>query len=125
MCSPPSPGSAPGGSTRVASNSCWTRNFWIGSVKSVRMGSLEIRHVIPLRGTTPGGPGPEPPRDGLRPDGMDPAVLAPGRGPDLGDRLPEAQRPVADGQRGLGLQAPGLHVQQQLLPGLLALPVAV
>jgi site-specific DNA recombinase len=87
-------------------------------------GSLEIRHVIPLRGMTPGGSGPEPPRDGLRPDGMHPATLLLRRVPYLTDRLPEPQRPVADGQARLDLQATGLHVQQ-LPPGLLALPVAV
>ena len=48
-----------------------------------------------------------------------------GRVPDLPHRLPEAQRPVADRQRRLDLQAAGLAVQEQLLPRLLALPVAV
>jgi site-specific DNA recombinase len=88
-------------------------------------GSLEIRHVIPLKGTTPGGTDSGPPRDGLRPDGVDPAPLGPGRGPDLDDRSPEAQRPVADRQRGLDRQATGPAVQEQPLPRLLALAVAV
>jgi hypothetical protein len=56
---------------------------------------------------------------------VDPTPLALGRGPHLTHRLPEARRPVADGQRRLDLQAPGPHIRQQLLPGLLALPVAV
>jgi site-specific DNA recombinase len=88
-------------------------------------GTLEIRHVIPLRGLPPSGPGSEPPEDGLRPDGVHPAPLAPGRGPDLPHGLPEAQCPVADGQRRVDLQTPSPHVQQQLLPRRLALPVAV
>jgi len=88
-------------------------------------GSLEIRHVIPIRGLTPGGSGVEPPRDGLRPDGMNPAALLLRRVPNLTHRFPEPQRTVADRQVGLDLQATGLAVQQQLLPRLLALPVAV
>ena len=56
---------------------------------------------------------------------VNPAPLLLRRVPDLPHRLPEAQRPVADRQARLDLQATGLHVQQQFLPGLLALPVAV
>ena len=88
-------------------------------------GELEIRHVIPLRGSPPTGTSPEPPKDGLRPDGVDPAPLLPGRVPHLPHRLPEPQRPVPDRQARFGRQATGLHVEQQLLPRLLALPVPV
>jgi site-specific DNA recombinase len=52
-------------------------------------GTLEIRHVIPLRGTPPSGSNPEPPKDGLRPDGMHPATLLPRRVPHPTHRLPE------------------------------------
>jgi site-specific DNA recombinase len=88
-------------------------------------GELEIRHVIPLRGLPPTGSSPEPPKDGLRPDGVHPATLLPRRVPHLTHRLPEPQRPVPDRQGGLDFQATGLAVQEQLLPRLLALPVAV
>jgi site-specific DNA recombinase len=88
-------------------------------------GELEIRHVIPLRGLPPTGTSPEPPKDGLRPDGVHPAPLPLRRVPHLAHRLPEPQRPVPDRQARLDLQPTGLAVQQQLLPRLLALPVAV
>jgi site-specific DNA recombinase len=88
-------------------------------------GSLEIRHVIPLRGGPPVGSVLRPPDDGLRPDGMHPTALLLRGAPHLTHRLPEPQRPVADRQGGLDLQATGLAVQEQLLPRLLALPVAV
>jgi site-specific DNA recombinase len=53
-------------------------------------GSLEIRHVIPLRGVTSGKSGPGPPIDGLRPDGVDPAPLFLRRVPHLPHRRPES-----------------------------------
>jgi hypothetical protein len=62
-------------------------------------GRLEIRHVIPLRSPPPGSNGPAPPKNTrLRMDGVHGATLMPGRGPDLLERLPEAERPVAGGQ---------------------------
>jgi site-specific DNA recombinase len=88
-------------------------------------GSLEIRHVIPLRGGPPIGSVPRPPDEGLRPDGMHPAPLLLRRAPHLAHRLPEPQRPVPDRQGGFDLQPTGLAVQQELPPRLLALPVAV
>jgi site-specific DNA recombinase len=108
--------------------------------------TLEIRHVIPLgrlkaESASPGptdpagsggGEGSEPegtPPIGLgarlRSDGVDPAPLLLRRVPHLTHRFPKAQRPVPDRQARLDRQAMGLHVEQQLLPRLLALPVAV
>ena len=56
---------------------------------------------------------------------VDPAALLARGGIDLRQRLPEAQRSVAGGQLGIDRQAAGLHVQQQRLPRLLALAIAV
>ena len=44
---------------------------------------------------------------------------------DLAQRLPEAERAVADGQLGASLQAPTLEVEQQLLPALCAFSIAI
>ncbi len=88
-------------------------------------GTLEIRHVIPLRGMPPSEPGPEPPKDGLRPDGMHPAPLFLRRVPHLPQRRPEPQRTVADRHGRFHLQAARFAVQEQFLPRLLALAVAV
>src|SRR3954447_2110973 len=52
------------------------------------------------------------------------AALMPGRGPDLLERLPEAERPVAGGQFRGDRQATCLEVGQQLPPALHALAQA-
>jgi len=54
-----------------------------------------------------------------------PAALRARRREHLRQRFPEAQRPVADRQLGVDAQATLLHVQQEALPRLLALAVAV
>lgn len=52
---------------------------------------------------------------------MHPAALVPGAGKDLVERLPEAERAIADGNIGRDLQATPLHVDQQLPPALCVL----
>jgi hypothetical protein len=54
-----------------------------------------------------------------------PAALRPRTRPDLRKRLPEAKRSVTDRELGVGREAARLHIKEQLLPGLLALAVAV
>ncbi len=56
---------------------------------------------------------------------MDPAALLAGLAVDLAQRLPEAERAVADGELRRYRQAAALEVEQQLQPALLALAVAV
>jgi len=53
-----------------------------------------------------------------------PAALAARSRPDLSKRLPETESAVADGELGIDREAAGLQIQEQLLPGLLALAVA-
>ena len=54
-----------------------------------------------------------------------PAALCPCLRPDLIDRLPEAERPVSDGELRVDRQTTPLEIEQQLLPGLRALADAV
>ena len=56
---------------------------------------------------------------------MHPASLLAYLAVDLAQRLPEAQRAVAAGQLRRDLQAPLLQIDEQLAPGLRALPIAV
>ncbi len=62
-------------------------------------GSLEIRHVIPLRSPPPGREGPKAPDGRLRPDRVHPAPLGRGLGPHLvpcrAGQKPKAPSPVA------------------------------
>lgn len=90
--------------------------------------TLEIRHVIPLRDPPPDPErpsGPPPAEDRLRSDGVHPAALLLHPRPDLPHRLPEAPGAVADRQGRVDRQPPRLDVQEQFLPRLLALPLAV
>jgi site-specific DNA recombinase len=84
-------------------------------------GSLEIRHVIPLPPRPSNGSDVPTPESRLRSDGVHGAALMPGGRPDLLQRLPEAERPVAGGQLGRDRQAARLEVDQQLPPALRAL----
>ena len=69
-------------------------------------GRLEIRHIIPLRPSSPSGNGPAPlETTRLRTDGVDCAALMPGRWPDLLNGRPEAERAIAGGQLGGDRQA--------------------
>ena len=56
---------------------------------------------------------------------VDPTALFPGLSVNLAKRLPEAHGAVADSQFGAGFQAPALEVEQQFLPALRALAIAV
>ncbi len=56
---------------------------------------------------------------------MDPAALGARLAIHLGQRLPETQGPIADGQPRVDGQAPALHVPEQTLPGFLGFPESV
>ena len=81
-------------------------------------GSLEIRHVIPLRSPSSGRAKPAVLDAQLRSDGVNPTTLMSRRREDLLERLPEAERAIADRQLGCDRQATGLQPDQQLPPTL-------
>ena len=56
---------------------------------------------------------------------MHPASLLTGLGPDLADRLPEAERAIGDGDLGRRRQTPALEIEQQGAPVVSALARAV
>ena len=56
---------------------------------------------------------------------MHPASLLTGLGPDLADRLPEAERAIGDGDLGRHRQTPALEIEQQGAPVVSALARAV
>jgi len=88
-------------------------------------GRLEIRHVIPLRSTSPDSNGPTAPKTTrLRSDGVHRTALMPGRRRHRVERLPEAERPVAGRQLWRDGEAACLEVNQQLAPALRAFPYA-
>ena len=86
---------------------------------------LEIRHIIPLRPSSPSGNGPAPlETTRLRTDGVHGAALMPGGRRHLFERLPEAQRSVSGGQFGRDGQAACLEVDQLFVPALRTFPNA-
>ena len=86
---------------------------------------LEIRHIIPLRPSSPSGNGPAPlETTRLRTDGVHGAALVPGRRRQLLERLPEAKGAIAGRQLRRDRQAANLQIDQQFAPALRAFPHA-
>src|SRR3954451_23189632 len=88
-------------------------------------GRLEIRHVVPLRPPSqPSNNGPVQPIRRLRSDGVDDAALSGHIGPERGERLLQAGRPIDDHELRC-LQASGHEIVQDRPPGRLALAAHV
>jgi hypothetical protein len=79
-------------------------------------GSLEIRHVIPLRAPQPGGDGPDRPDAQLRSDGMNPASLV--RGAEHLGGGPQAFVIVSDDEPDTAQTPVGKRAQEGLPEGL-------
>jgi site-specific DNA recombinase len=82
-------------------------------------GSLEIRHVIPLRSTP--GDTPTEPNGRLRSDRVQPAPLMMRAGEELVEGLPEAECPITHGNVRRNRQSPPFDLDEQLAPALGAL----
>ena len=87
-------------------------------------GTLEIRHVIPLRSPPPGNAVPPGPGVQLRSDGVNRAALHRNIGPERRECLLQAGRPIHDDELRC-LQAAGCDIVEQRAPGRLALPAHV
>ena len=86
---------------------------------------LEIRHIIPLRPSSPSGNGPAPlETTRLRTDGVHPAALMPRCRRYLLQCLPKTERAIPGGQLRRDGQAARLEIDKQLAPALRAFPDA-